>query len=166
MTVPQESDHSNNVDGYGTMSNGTVSPPRDIATPGGSITKETGNQTSQRIDTTDGSHLKRFIPQRDPMSGLVNQWHSQPRTIRIIHIGAGATGLCTAYKMRNKLQNYDLVCYEKNDSIGGTWFESMVQWKRVLTLCRYANIMGSQIHILAALVMCELMRSYLNRVCC
>ncbi|XP_014550140.1 hypothetical protein COCVIDRAFT_43224 [Bipolaris victoriae FI3] len=52
------------------------------------------------------------------------QWHSQPRTIRIIHVGAGATGLCTAYKMRSQLQNYQLVCYEKNASIGGTWLEN------------------------------------------
>lgn len=57
-------------------------------------------------------------------SGLVQQWHSQPRKLRIIHVGAGATGLCTAYKMRNQLQDYELVCYEKNASIGGTWLES------------------------------------------
>ncbi|KAF2176429.1 hypothetical protein K469DRAFT_760317 [Zopfia rhizophila CBS 207.26] len=55
--------------------------------------------------------------QRDPYSGLLNQWHSQPTTVRVIHLGASATGLCAAYKMRNKIQTYELVRYEKNDSI-------------------------------------------------
>lgn len=55
---------------------------------------------------------------------MLDQWHSQPRNIRIIHIGAGATGICAAYKMERQLDNYELVCYEKNKEIGGTWLES------------------------------------------
>jgi ribulose 1,5-bisphosphate synthetase/thiazole synthase len=55
---------------------------------------------------------------------LVDQWHSKPRNIRIIHVGAGATGLCAAFKMERQLDNYELVCYEKNNEIGGTWYES------------------------------------------
>lgn len=65
--------------------------------------------------------------------GLLEQWHSQPMPIRVIHIGAGATGLCCAFKMERQMSNYELVCYEKNLEIGGTWYESMrfpivVQW--------------------------------------
>ncbi|KAI1344236.1 cyclohexanone monooxygenase [Xylariaceae sp. FL0016] len=55
---------------------------------------------------------------------LLPQWHSQPRKIRIIHVGAGATGLCAAFKMERQLEDYELVCYEKNDEIGGTWLEN------------------------------------------
>jgi len=55
---------------------------------------------------------------------MLDQWHSQPRKIRIVHVGAGATGLCAAWKMERKLENYELVCYEKNEDIGGTWLES------------------------------------------
>lgn len=55
---------------------------------------------------------------------LVDQWHSQPRKLRLIHVGAGATGLCAAYKMERQLEDYELVCYEKNAEIGGTWYES------------------------------------------
>ncbi|OJJ01771.1 hypothetical protein ASPVEDRAFT_192049 [Aspergillus versicolor CBS 583.65] len=55
---------------------------------------------------------------------LVQQWHSQPRKLRIIHIGAGATGLCAAYKMERQLSDCELVCYEKNDEIGGTWLQN------------------------------------------
>lgn len=60
-----------------------------------------------------------------PHPGLQDQWHSQPRKLRIIHVGAGATGLCTAYKMERQLTDYELVCYEKNAEIGGTWLESI-----------------------------------------
>jgi cation diffusion facilitator CzcD-associated flavoprotein CzcO len=63
-------------------------------------------------------------PNSNGMKPLVDQWHSQPRKLRIIHIGAGATGLCAAYKMERHLEDYELVCYEKNDEIGGTWYES------------------------------------------
>ena len=42
------------------------------------------------------------------------QWHSQPGYLRVICAGAGAAGLCVAYKMKHmKFTNYDLVCYEK-----------------------------------------------------
>lgn len=68
--------------------------------------------------------VKAQVGEPDDTSDLVQQWHSQSRKLRIIHVGAGATGLCAAYKMRNQLQDYELVCYEKNDSIGGTWLES------------------------------------------
>ena len=43
-----------------------------------------------------------------------NQYHSQGRTIRVIHVGAGAAGLLTAYKMQKLFSDYELVCYEKS----------------------------------------------------
>ncbi|KEF61461.1 uncharacterized protein A1O9_03027 [Exophiala aquamarina CBS 119918] len=72
-----------------------------------------------------------------PHPGLLDQWHSQPRKLRIIHVGAGATGLCAAFKMERQLTDYELVCYEKNPEIGGTWpahiytytFEPNPKWK-------------------------------------
>lgn len=55
-----------------------------------------------------------------------NDYHSKPQHLRVICAGAGATGLCLAYKMKEKFnfENYDLVCYEKNSGVGGTWFEN------------------------------------------
>lgn len=98
--------------------NGTSATPCAIT--------ESVQYTPGSVVNGNSTHARAHISERDPISGLVNQWHSQPRTIRIIHVGAGATGLCAAYKMRKQLQNYELVCYEKNPSIGGTWLESMV----------------------------------------
>ena len=48
----------------------------------------------------------------------------EPTKIRIIHVGMGASGMLAAHKARRFLTNYELVCYEKNASIGGTWYEN------------------------------------------
>ncbi|KAK5106036.1 hypothetical protein LTS08_000152 [Lithohypha guttulata] len=56
-----------------------------------------------------------FVPER-PMC--------DPDSIRIIHVGMGASGLLAAHKAKKMLQNYELVCYEKNGTIGGTWYEN------------------------------------------
>ncbi|KIX92951.1 uncharacterized protein Z520_11427 [Fonsecaea multimorphosa CBS 102226] len=55
---------------------------------------------------------------------ILDQYHSQPRKLKIIHVGAGASGLLLAYKAERQLRNYELICYEKNPSIGGTWYEN------------------------------------------
>lgn len=46
-----------------------------------------------------------------------------PKKLRIIHVGMGASGLLFAYKSR-KLDNVEIVCYERNHTIGGTWLEN------------------------------------------
>ncbi|KAL5340907.1 hypothetical protein BJX70DRAFT_359905 [Aspergillus crustosus] len=46
------------------------------------------------------------------------------RHIRIICIGAGASGLLFAYKLQRSFSNFSLVIYEKNPEIAGTWFEN------------------------------------------
>jgi len=48
--------------------------------------------------------------------------HARP--LRVICIGAGATGLDLAYKMKRHLTSLDLQIYEKNPELGGTWFEN------------------------------------------
>ena len=46
--------------------------------------------------------------------------------IRIIGIGAGATGICLSkfYEESLKDENVSLQVYEKNDDVGGTWLEN------------------------------------------
>ncbi|KAL3477268.1 hypothetical protein BJX99DRAFT_246243 [Aspergillus californicus] len=46
------------------------------------------------------------------------------RHVRIICIGAGASGLLFAYKLQRNFTNFSLVIYEKNPEIAGTWFEN------------------------------------------
>ncbi|KAK1754921.1 putative sterigmatocystin biosynthesis monooxygenase stcW [Echria macrotheca] len=46
------------------------------------------------------------------------------RHIRIVGIGAGASGLNMIRTLRLNLTNFELVVYEKNTDVGGTWFEN------------------------------------------
>lgn len=62
------------------------------------------------------------IPYMDDDVPMYPQCSPQP--LKIIHVGAGAAGLLFAHKAEKKLQNYELICYEKNSVIGGTWYEN------------------------------------------
>lgn len=46
------------------------------------------------------------------------------RPVRVIHIGAGISGICLAKFFPERLNNASLVCYDKNNDIGGTWLEN------------------------------------------
>ena len=47
-----------------------------------------------------------------------------PRSVRVVMVGAGASGLKLARHMELHMKNYELQIYEKNAGIGGTWFEN------------------------------------------
>lgn len=48
----------------------------------------------------------------------------QERHVKIICVGAGASGLLFAYKIQRHFQNFDLTIYEKNTEVSGTWWEN------------------------------------------
>ncbi|KAJ9604945.1 hypothetical protein H2200_010334 [Cladophialophora chaetospira] len=57
-------------------------------------------------------------------SHVPNHPQCSPQKIRIIFVGAGAAGLLFAHKAEKFLTNYELICYEKNSVVGGTWYEN------------------------------------------
>lgn len=46
------------------------------------------------------------------------------RHVKIICIGAGASGLLMSYKLQKHFKNYTLTVYEKNAEVSGTWYEN------------------------------------------
>lgn len=46
------------------------------------------------------------------------------RRLKVICIGAGASGLLLAYKMQRHFDDFELTVYEKNPEPSGTWFEN------------------------------------------
>lgn len=44
--------------------------------------------------------------------------------VKVICIGAGFSGILTAIRFPQRVSNLDLVVYEKNPEVGGTWFEN------------------------------------------
>ena len=57
---------------------------------------------------------------------VLQQYHSKPRKLRVACVGAGASGLCLAYKMEKMLisGSWELTLFDKNDHFGGTWLEN------------------------------------------
>ena len=46
------------------------------------------------------------------------------KRMKIIVLGAGASGINFAKISQEKLQNVEVTCYEKNNDVGGTWLEN------------------------------------------
>lgn len=46
------------------------------------------------------------------------------KPLRLICIGAGVSGINLLRTLRLNLKDYEAVVYEKNDDVGGTWFEN------------------------------------------
>ncbi|KAK5052671.1 hypothetical protein LTR84_002536 [Exophiala bonariae] len=63
---------------------------------------------------------------RQSVSGyrIKEQLSGTERPIRIIHLGAGASGICFSKFAVEALNNVEWICYDKNPDIGGTWLEN------------------------------------------
>lgn len=44
--------------------------------------------------------------------------------VSVVCIGAGVSGLATAIRMQETMENCDFAIYEKNGDLGGTWLEN------------------------------------------
>lgn len=55
---------------------------------------------------------------------ILEQPIGSTRHLRIITIGAGASGLNVIRTLRKHLTDFEHVVYEKNPDVGGTWFEN------------------------------------------
>ncbi|KAI3319407.1 FAD/NAD(P)-binding domain-containing protein [Xylariaceae sp. AK1471] len=60
---------------------------------------------------------------RDAKKRLEGPIHAE-RYMRIVVIGAGASGLLVAYKLQKHFSNFSLTVYEKNPAVAGTWYEN------------------------------------------
>ncbi|KAK0661784.1 putative sterigmatocystin biosynthesis monooxygenase stcW [Lasiodiplodia hormozganensis] len=63
-------------------------------------------------------------PPPNPNSARASNPIHHERHIRIIAVGAGASGLVLAYKLQRSFRNYSLTIYEKNADVAGTWHEN------------------------------------------
>ena len=58
------------------------------------------------------------------------------RRLRVVVIGAGFSGIYLGIRIPEWLRNVDLCIYEKNDGLGGTWWEVSEPFKSVSGLAR------------------------------
>jgi hypothetical protein len=64
-------------------------------------------------------------PRENPRGYRIKeQLYGTDRPLRVIHLGAGASGICLAKLLPETLKNVSFTCYDKNSDIGGTWLEN------------------------------------------
>ncbi|KAL5610603.1 hypothetical protein FOBRF1_006720 [Fusarium oxysporum] len=89
------------------------------------MTQRTPNQT-QDMRTADetAQHPNTWYRAFNPDFKISEQPLHTLRPLRILIIGAGAGGLLAAFKAARQLRQVSYVVYEKNDEVGGTWYEN------------------------------------------
>jgi hypothetical protein len=65
---------------------------------------------------SDGIETAKYDPKDQPVENF--------RPMKVIAIGAGFSGIYLSIRMPEWLRNVELVVYEKNDGLGGTWWEN------------------------------------------
>ena len=66
--------------------------------------------------SSNGVGLTGFDPKDQPVENF--------RPMKVIAIGAGFSGIYLSIRIPEWLRNVELVVYEKNDGLGGTWWEN------------------------------------------
>ena len=74
------------------------------------------SEAGPTICINNGSGQSRYVVEEHPIG--------EPRRLRIITIGAGASGLNMARQLELHMKNVEHIIYEKNSGVGGTWFEN------------------------------------------
>jgi cation diffusion facilitator CzcD-associated flavoprotein CzcO len=76
-------------------------------------------QTQNGVHVNGDSHAK-----TEPVWQLHDEPIENQRPIRVIVIGAGYSGVYCGIRIPERIRNCELVIYEKNAGIGGTWYEN------------------------------------------
>lgn len=75
-----------------------------------------------RLNGSEHANVNDSAKEDDPPR-LKNPIHAE-RHMRVVCVGAGASGLLIAYKLQRSFNNFNVVLYEKNDNVSGTWYEN------------------------------------------
>ncbi|KPI42856.1 putative sterigmatocystin biosynthesis monooxygenase stcW [Cyphellophora attinorum] len=65
---------------------------------------------------TNGNHNGDYNPKDQPVENF--------RPMKVVAIGAGFSGIYLSIRLPELLRNVELVVYEKNEGLGGTWWEN------------------------------------------
>ena len=55
---------------------------------------------------------------------ILEQLYGTRKKLRIAMLGAGLSGLNFFKRAEERLKNVEIICYEKNADVGGTWYEN------------------------------------------
>ena len=69
--------------------------------------------------------LRTVVPSEEYRHPLITERPvDEPKPLRVVYIGAGISGICAAILFPRFAPNLDLVIYEKNQDLAGTWYEN------------------------------------------
>ncbi|KAI1069131.1 hypothetical protein LB507_006105 [Fusarium sp. FIESC RH6] len=77
-----------------------------------------------KIPAVKTAEIPSTTPEEKTRSSASQRCMDQARPLKVIYIGAGISGICGAVEFRKQVPNIDLVIYEKNPDLGGTWYEN------------------------------------------
>lgn len=74
-------------------------------------------------------------PQPDDLP-ILEQLCGTRKKLRVAMLGAGVSGINFFKRAEERLKNVEIICYEKNSDVGGTWYEnrSGIQFLPVLAM--------------------------------
>jgi len=67
------------------------------------------------------------------------------RPIKVIVVGAGYSGIYHAIRIPERIKNCELVVYDKNAGVGGTWYENRYPGCACDVPCQYSSCYVPQI---------------------
>jgi cation diffusion facilitator CzcD-associated flavoprotein CzcO len=95
----------------------------ELILPTGSESETTSSEQGETL-STDNDDLNTSSSWAKQEYRVLETPSRAPRRLKVITIGAGASALNFAHEVSTSDLDLDLVCYEKNPEIGGTWFEN------------------------------------------
>ena len=78
---------------------------------------------AENVTNGDASHIWLNNPSPDDIK-IREQLLGTKKKMRVCFLGAGVSGLDFFHFAEQKLQNVEIICYEKNADVGGTWYEN------------------------------------------
>ena len=92
--------------------NGQIGSARD----NGKAPESTAVPINREAGTNGTSNGRQFALLDSPLENF--------RRMRVIVIGAGYSGIYLGIRLPERIRNLDLVIYDKNEGVGGTWWEN------------------------------------------
>jgi hypothetical protein len=89
-----------------------------------SIIAETSNPNIPLTATKQAPELFGWTRTNDRGYSIREEPMGVLKPMRLVVLGAGASGINFAWMAQEKLQSVEVVCYDKNPQVGGTWYEN------------------------------------------
>jgi len=84
-----------------------------------------GSKADENVPLGDPNYDGYAAPETDEHGyRILEQPMGTKRNVKVILMGAGASSLNFFKKAEEEMEHLDIVCYEKNRDIGGTWLEN------------------------------------------